>query len=140
MDSLKELVKYQESVIESLEQENEKWTEGTSVIDLQQHLKQAQHYCQKLFKLQQDIRAIQDKTNNMKKRAAKLHSYMERQALDMEQRRQRQQDTDKKLSPIITISDASPLSPMTGAAAASSRPATSVADSGTPSTSRPFRS
>ena len=117
MDSISSLLKYQESVIESLEQENSKWTEGTAGFELQKHVEEAKAYYQKLLQIQQDVLIIQEKTNSMKKRAFKLQQEKERQALDMEQRRQKRQETDKKLSPVIRLqqdgssgSSSSPLS------------------------------
>lgn len=103
MDSIASLIKYQESVIESLEQENIKWNEGTVGIRIQEQVDQAKQYYQKLMKIQQDVHMIQDKTENLKKRAYKLQKEKEKEALETEQRRQRRQETDKRLSPVIRL-------------------------------------
>lgn len=107
MDCITNLLKYQESVIESLEQENSKWDEGTASIEMQRHVDEAKHYYQKLIKMQQDVSLIQEKTNHLKSRSQKLQKEKERQAMEMEQRKRQKQETDQKLSPVMRLDSSS---------------------------------
>ena len=131
MDSLSELIKYQESVFESLEQENDKWREGTSELGIEARVEEARHYWNKLLKVQQDVRLLQEKTNGMKKRSQRLQKEMEKAALDMEHRRQKRQETDKKLSPVIRVGGSS------GSPLAASSDADAVGEQGNSTSQRP---
>ena len=67
-----ELIKYQESVIETINRENEKCAELKSELNLDEEIKLASNYKSRLDQICKDISLIKDKSEKVKHRAIKL--------------------------------------------------------------------
>jgi len=92
------LLKYQVFVVESLEQENQKFHE----FDLQ--LKEAKDYLDRLLAIKQDVKTIQEKSQRLKQRALRLQDKKQKEALDMELKRDRVLEEERKLTPVFRSS------------------------------------
>lgn len=101
MSSIKSLLTFQDIVLESLKIENNKFTESRQELDLEEAIEEARRYQVKLRKIKKDMESIQDRTNLMKAKAHRLHKQKQAQAMDMELRRDRMKEQEKKLSPVV---------------------------------------
>ena len=98
------LLKYQSFISESLQQENNKFKECNQSFNFDSALKEAKVYQDKLNAMKKDVVSLQDKSQRLKERALKLHSKKQKEALDLELKRDRIQEEERKLSPLIRTS------------------------------------
>jgi protein subunit release factor A len=94
------LLKYQSQVIESLEQENNKFQEHSS-FDFDGVLKESKQYLEKITHLKKDVSIISDKSHKLQERALRLKDKKMKEALEKELKRERIQEQERKLQPLI---------------------------------------
>ncbi|KAI1290322.1 Biogenesis of lysosome-related organelles complex 1 subunit 6 [Halotydeus destructor] len=103
MENVDELLRYQKSVIETIQQENQKQLEATKPIDLDTIINRAKLYHKKLVGIKKDMDMISEKSEKLKVRAIKLQADKQREALMAELEKERQKERDKKLSPVVVV-------------------------------------
>ncbi|GFQ97707.1 biogenesis of lysosome-related organelles complex 1 subunit 6 [Trichonephila clavata] len=99
--SLAELIRNQNIVIETLEQENERITDAVKTYPLDEMFTRIKLYHQKVLLLKKDMLTIHDRTSKLKKRAMKLQQQKQKEALQKELQRDREIERDKQLAPKI---------------------------------------
>ncbi|GIY35137.1 uncharacterized protein CDAR_206911 [Caerostris darwini] len=99
--SLTELIRNQNIVIETLEQENTRVFEALKTYPLDEMYTKIKLYHQKVLLLKKDMLAIHERTSKLKKRAMKLQQQKQKEALQKELQRDREIERDKQLAPKI---------------------------------------
>jgi len=99
--SFDELLKYQNSLIESLQHRNQTLNESTKNVDIDSMILQASQYVTKLASIKKDIEMIREKSQRNKRRALKLQEQQQEYALERELRRDEMIQREKQLAPII---------------------------------------
>jgi len=91
------LLKYQESLIEILANENANYDTLNAQIDIEGELARAREAQLKLINIKRDMIKIREQADRVKKRALKLHEDKQKQALEEELERQRQASLEREL-------------------------------------------
>ncbi|XP_054721252.1 biogenesis of lysosome-related organelles complex 1 subunit 6-like [Uloborus diversus] len=99
--SLQELTKNQNIVIETLQQENVKFSEVLKLHHLTDMFSRIKHYNAKVLSIRKEMLAIHERTAKLKKRAMKLQQQKQKEALQKELLRDREIERDKQLAPKI---------------------------------------
>ncbi|CAL1271721.1 unnamed protein product [Larinioides sclopetarius] len=99
--SLAELTRNQNIVIETLEQENARVSDGLTAYPLDEMFSRIKLYHQKVLLLKKDMLTIHERTSKLKKRAMKLQQQKQKEALQKELQRDREIERDKQLAPKI---------------------------------------
>lgn len=101
METLEELHRYQNSVLESIQQENNKRDEALKNVDVAGQIAKARIYLAKLTAIKKDMDMIKEKSDKIKARALKLHEEKQQEALYKELEVDRQKEREKLLSPVL---------------------------------------
>ena len=96
-----ELIKYQQSVIETVDRENEKADELKSELNLEEEIKLAGVYRGKLDQICRDIALVREKSERIKQRAIKLQERKQREQIKAELNRDKQKQMDNNLVPVV---------------------------------------
>lgn len=96
-----ELIKYQQSVIETVNRENEKCDELRSELNLDEEIRLAGVYKSKLEQICRDVAQMREKSEKIKQRAIKLQERKQREQLKAEQNRDKQKQMDNNLVPVV---------------------------------------
>lgn len=96
-----ELIKYQQSVIETINRENEKCDELRTELNLDEEIKLATIYKSKLEQICKDITLIKDRSEKMKQRAIKLQERKQKELLKAELNKDKQKQMDNNLVPVV---------------------------------------
>lgn len=96
-----ELIKYQQSVIETINRENEKCDELKNELNLDEEIKLTAIYKSKLDQIVRDIASIKNKSEKLKQRALKLQERKQKEALKAEQNKDKQKQLDNDLVPVV---------------------------------------
>ena len=96
-----ELIKYQQSVIETVNRENEKCDELKSELDLDEEVRLAGVYRSKLDQISKALASVKEKSERIKQRAIKLQERKQRDQLKAEQNRDKQKQLDNNLVPVV---------------------------------------
>ena len=96
-----ELNRYQSSLIESLEQENDKYNRLNQTIDFEAIASKANHYCNKLLNLKKDMQTLNDRSAKLKKRALRLQTIKANQLETIEIQKYNELEREKRLQPVI---------------------------------------
>lgn len=96
-----ELNKYQTSLLESIEQENSKYEFVNQNIDLDSMLSRGRLYQAKLNNMIKDMESLKDRSDRIKKRAAKLEHLKQQEALKLELERDRDLQRERQLKPVV---------------------------------------
>lgn len=99
--SLQELIQNQNIVIETLQQENARFSAVLKVHQLADMFSKLKLYYTKVQVLKKDMLVIIDRTAKLKKRAMKLQQQKQKEALQKELQRDREIERDKQLAPKI---------------------------------------
>ncbi|XP_074604848.1 biogenesis of lysosomal organelles complex 1 subunit pallidin [Brevipalpus obovatus] len=99
--SFEELLKYQNSLIESLQHRNQSLHESTKSVDLDSMVFKANQYVIKLTNIKKDMETIKERSERNKRRALKLQEQQRDYALEKELRRDEMIQREKQLAPII---------------------------------------
>lgn len=97
-ESLTELTRNQELLIETLQQENRKFSENKTVEDLTKMMVEAKKYQGKLTAIKKEMTSLHEKSTKLKKRALKLQQQKMKENLEKEQQREREIEEDRKLT------------------------------------------
>jgi len=96
--SLNEVLHNQEVLIETVTQENAKFTESAVMKDLMDTMREARTYHGKLLNMKKEMNFLMDKSTRLKKRAVKLQQQKHKEALDRAVQRDRELDREKLLT------------------------------------------
>jgi len=108
MEALNELNRYQLSVIESIQQENNKRDEALKNVDIDVVLTKARLYQTKLITMKKDMELISEKSAKLKCRALKLQEQKQKEALGTALEIDRQKQLEAQLSPVVPVVRPSP--------------------------------
>nr|XP_054750613.1 biogenesis of lysosome-related organelles complex 1 subunit 6-like [Lytechinus pictus] len=97
-ESLSELTRNQVLLIETLQQENRKFSENKVVDDLTKMMLEAKVYQGKLTAIKKEMTSLHEKSNKLKKKALKLQQQKMKENLEKEQQREREIEEDRKLT------------------------------------------
>jgi hypothetical protein len=96
-----EINRYQKSIVESLEQENDKYTEVNNKLNFDSILTQAQHYNNVLIVIKKDMQHLRERSDKLIKRAIKLKMDKELQAIKLIHEKDKELQREKQLQPIV---------------------------------------
>lgn len=99
--TMEEVLRYQESVIESLRQENEKHSELEQLHNLEQMISKAAYYNEKLLNIKQNMLIIKSKTSRLKRRAINMLEDKNRDKIERQRSRERREILEKHLEPVV---------------------------------------
>lgn len=101
--NMDEVKKYQGSVCESLEQENQRLEELMAKHNLVGMTEEVKEYKDKLARMKREMMIIGDKTKKLRQRAARILDDKVKE--DLEDRRQRERMTllEKHLEPVVNV-------------------------------------
>ncbi|XP_023240328.1 biogenesis of lysosome-related organelles complex 1 subunit 6 isoform X2 [Centruroides vittatus] len=97
--NLTELTRNQSILIETIQQENTRFTECTNLYHLDDLFARAKHYHLKLQNIKKEMSVLHERTNKLKKRALKLQQQKQKEALQREQQKERLLEYEKQLIP-----------------------------------------
>ncbi|KAM9481330.1 biogenesis of lysosome-related organelles complex 1 subunit 6 isoform 1-T2 [Clarias gariepinus] len=97
-DTLQELTQNQAVLLDTLEQEINKFRECNTMIDLNALFTEAKVYHSKLVNIRREMISLHDRTSKLKKRALKLQQQKQREALEREQQRERELERERQLT------------------------------------------
>lgn len=89
-----EVYKYQETITDSLKQENDKYEELERKHHLDQMISKARDYHERLVNLKRNMLIIKDRSAKLKKKADKM-------LVDNERTRERREMLEKHLEPVV---------------------------------------
>ncbi|XP_052008646.1 biogenesis of lysosome-related organelles complex 1 subunit 6 [Xyrauchen texanus] len=96
--ALQELTQNQVILLDTMEQEVNKFRECNAMIDLNALFTEAKVYHSKLVNIRKEMIILHDKTTKLKKRALKLQQHKQREDLEREQQREREIEREKHLT------------------------------------------
>lgn len=99
-----EILKYQESLINSLERENGKYEELQSSSGLDQLVSKTKDYHEKLVNSRRSMLIMKDKTSRLKRKINKLMEEKNREDLERQRSRERREILEKHLEPVVNTS------------------------------------
>ena len=101
-----ELNRYQSSLIESLEQENEKYNEFNKQLDFESIVSKANTYCHKLVSIKKEMQSLTERSDKLKRRALRLQSIKSNQIESIEIQKYNELEKEKRLQPVVVTSRA----------------------------------
>lgn len=101
-----ELIKYQQSVIETVNRENDKCDELKSELNLDEEIRLATVYQSKLNQICKDIALVRERSERIRQRAIKLQERKQREQLKAELNRDKQKQLDNNLVPVVLAKQA----------------------------------
>lgn len=107
MNSNEQISKYQSSLLDSIEQENNKFDDSMKGFDIDAEIAKARLYQQKLINIKRDMMVVKERSTKLKARALKLHEEKQKDALDQELKKDRIKQREKQLSPVVRTSTTS---------------------------------
>jgi hypothetical protein len=96
-----EINRYQKSIIESLEQENDKYIEVNNKLNFDSILTKAKHYNNVLIVIKKDMQYLRERSDKLIKRAIKLKMDKELQAIKLINEKDKELQREKQLQPIV---------------------------------------
>ncbi|XP_051580092.1 biogenesis of lysosome-related organelles complex 1 subunit 6 [Myxocyprinus asiaticus] len=96
--ALQELTQNQVILLDTLEQEVNKFRECNAMVDLNALFTEAKVYHSKLVNIRKEMIILHDKTTKLKKRALKLQQHKQREELEREQQREREIERERRLT------------------------------------------
>lgn len=99
--SLTELTRNQSIIIETMQQENTRFTECINLYHLDDLFAKAKHYHSKLQYIKKEMTMLHERSNKLKRRALKLQQQKQKEALQREQQREREMEHEKQLIPKV---------------------------------------
>lgn len=101
------LSRYQNSLLDSIGQENNKFEECLKSFDIESEIAKARLYHQKLVNIKRDMTVTKERSLKLKARALKLQEEKQKTALDEELKKDRIKQREKQLSPVVRSSSTS---------------------------------
>ncbi|ESO89056.1 hypothetical protein LOTGIDRAFT_105900 [Lottia gigantea] len=95
--SVDEALRNQEVLIETVQQENTKFVDCTSMGQLVDMMHEAKSYYNKLMTVKKDMNMLSDKTQRLKRRAVKLQQQKQKEEQYSIQRRERELEKEQQL-------------------------------------------
>lgn len=95
--SLNEVLHNQEVLIETIQQENSKFTESAPMKELLQTMLEAKVYHSKLVNLKREMNALMDKSTKLKRKAVKLQQQKQKEELTRADQRERELERERML-------------------------------------------
>ncbi|XP_045214193.2 biogenesis of lysosome-related organelles complex 1 subunit 6-like [Mercenaria mercenaria] len=96
--SLNEVLHNQEVLIETVQQENSKFTESASMKQLIETMQEAKAYHGKLVNLKREMNSLMDKSTKLKRRAVKLQQEKQKEELRKAVQQEREQERERMLT------------------------------------------
>lgn len=98
-----EVNRYQNSISESLQQENEKLEDLMSKHSLNSMIDQAKDYKDKLARMKRDMMIIREKSKKLRLRAAKILEDKVKEDLESKKQKERLLLLEKHLEPVVNV-------------------------------------
>ncbi|XP_052781792.1 adhesion G-protein coupled receptor G2-like [Mya arenaria] len=95
--SLNEVLHNQEVLIETIQQENAKFTESAAMQELRDTMLQAKSYHSKLVNLKREMNGLMDKSVKLKRRAVKLQQQKQKEDMSRVMQRERELEREQLL-------------------------------------------
>ncbi|XP_053210672.1 biogenesis of lysosome-related organelles complex 1 subunit 6-like [Panonychus citri] len=99
--SFNQLLEYQLSLNEMLDQENSRFSEFTQPLEIENLINQSTHYLTKMNNVKKDMEFVTEKAERIRKRGLKLQEIIQKQILEKEMRKDQQLQREKQLAPVI---------------------------------------
>ncbi|XP_060591574.1 biogenesis of lysosome-related organelles complex 1 subunit 6-like [Ruditapes philippinarum] len=96
--SLNEVLHNQEVLIETVQQENSKFTDSDCMKKLIDTMQEAKHYHMKLVNLKREMNGLMDKSTKLKRRAVKLQQEKQREELRRAVQIEKEQERERMLT------------------------------------------
>lgn len=96
-----EFLKYQEFITDSMRKENEKYKELEAAHNYDQIITNAKDYHEKLVNIKRSMLIMRDKTAKLRKRAIKIMENKNREDIERQRSRERQEMLEKHLEPVV---------------------------------------
>lgn len=96
-ESLHELIRNQELLLDTVQQENRKYEENEMIEDVNETMKKARLYQTKLVNIRKEMVHLHDRVGKLKKRALKLQNQRMKENLQREQQKEREYEEDRLL-------------------------------------------
>lgn len=104
MNSNDHLSRYQDSLLDSVRQENNKFEECLKSFDIESEIAKARLYHHKLVNIKREMTVTKERSLKLKARALKLQEEKQKTALDQELKKDRIKQREKQLSPVVRSS------------------------------------
>lgn len=85
-------------LIETLQQENAKFTESQAIEEVTRTMERARQYHAKLVNIKKEMCSLHEKSAQLKRRALKIQQQKQTEALHVEQRRERELERERALT------------------------------------------
>ncbi|XP_061180830.1 biogenesis of lysosome-related organelles complex 1 subunit 6-like [Saccostrea echinata] len=95
--SLDDLMHNQQFLVESVQQENAKFTDCQDMEEISKTMAQAKKYHMKLINLKKEMNALSEKAAKLKRRAVKIQQQKQKEDLQKVHQREREQEREKML-------------------------------------------
>lgn len=96
-ESLHELIRNQELLLDTVQQENRKYEENHMLEDVNETMKKARLYQSKLVNIRKEMVHLHERVGKLKKRALKLQNQRMKENLQREQQKEREYEEDRLL-------------------------------------------
>lgn len=105
--SLDDLLQNQQFMVESVQQENAKFTDCQDMEEITKTMVQAKKYHLKLINLKKEMNALSEKAAKLKRRAVKIQQQKQKEDLQKVHQREREQEREKMLEAKVVKKPAS---------------------------------
>ncbi|XP_054167257.1 biogenesis of lysosome-related organelles complex 1 subunit 6-like [Oppia nitens] len=102
-----ELSRYQKSIVDSLDTENDKYLSANKDIDFDSLVGKGHHYYHKLLSIKKDMQSLTQKSHHLKQRALRLQANTSSQMESIEMEKYLQNEREKRLQPVMASNDIS---------------------------------
>ncbi|XP_069102259.1 biogenesis of lysosome-related organelles complex 1 subunit 6-like [Argopecten irradians] len=103
--SLNEILQNQGILIETIQQENTKFSECKAMDELVETMTQAKKYYTKLNNLRKEMQMLSERSFKLKKRALKLQQQKQKEELQREEQKEREMDRERMLTAKVANKD-----------------------------------
>lgn len=101
--NLSDLTKNQNLLIDTVQQENSRFSEMQEIYNMEDMFQRAKLYHTKLVKIKRDMAELYQRSNKLKKRSLKLQHQKQKEALQIEQQREREFEREKHLLAKVAV-------------------------------------
>lgn len=102
---MEEICKNQESIIDSVKQENDNYARLDEAYDLDYMISKAREYHDKLVNIKRTMLIMKDRTTRLKRKASKLLEDRNREDLELQRSRERREMLERDLEPVVNIGE-----------------------------------
>lgn len=100
-EAMDEVFKFQETITDSLQLENEKYEQLEEVHNLDQMISRVKEYHEKVVNIKKSMLLIKERTGRLKKKATKMLEDKNKEDLELQRSRERQEMLERHLEPVV---------------------------------------